>query len=72
MRAAPWTPEQQLYILGFGSEKKNLNTMLVGRAGQVHDTDILILVFAEVVYGVDSLFFEIRECPEKLHDIDCS
>jgi hypothetical protein len=38
----------------------------------VHVTDILILVFAEVVYGIDSLFFEIRERLEKLHNVDGS
>jgi hypothetical protein len=46
--------------------------MLVGRVGQVHDTDILILVFAEVVYGIDSLFLEIRKRNEKLHNVDGS
>jgi len=39
---------------------------------EVHNTHILILVFAEVIYSVDSLFLEIRKRPEKLDNIDSS
>lgn len=35
-------------------------------------TYILVLVFAEVVYSVNSLFLEIRKRPEKLDNIDSS
>ena len=35
----------------------------------MHGVRILVLVFAEVVYGVDGVFLEIRKRPEKLCDV---
>jgi hypothetical protein len=37
-----------------------------------HNTYILILVFAEVIYSVNGLFLEIRKRPKKLDNIDSS
>jgi len=55
-------------------EKEKMETKSAGRTEVVQRTNtyILILVFAEVIYSVDSLFFEIRKRPEKLDDIDSS
>ena len=35
----------------------------------VHGVNILVLVFAEVVYGIDGVFLEIRERLEELCDV---
>jgi hypothetical protein len=70
--AVPWTSEQQPYILGSESlKRKNHNVNKSGLA-EVHNTHILILVFAEVIYSINSFFLEIRKRPEKLDNIDSS
>ncbi len=56
-------------------KRKEITTVneLSGRTEEsTTNTNILILVFAEVIYSVNGLFLEIRERPEKLDNIDGS
>ena len=73
IQAVPWTSEQQPYIPGSESLKNffffTISTSQVGTE-EIHNTHILILVFAKVIYSINSLFLEIRKRPEKLDNID--
>jgi hypothetical protein len=53
-------------------ERKRKRNHNVNKSSQswTEPTYILILVFAEVIYGVNSLFLEIRKRPEKLDNVD--